>query len=79
MFNYTNISTEHKHAIRLIGAPFDGTVSFHPGARFGPAAIRDASDGIETWSPVLDADLEHVSYANAGIWSCRRAMSGRFC
>ncbi|HAZ20573.1 MAG TPA: agmatinase, partial [Clostridiales bacterium] len=24
----------------LFGAPFDGTASFRPGARFGPMAIR---------------------------------------
>ena len=29
--------------VALLGAPFDGGVSFRPGARFGPAAIRQAS------------------------------------
>lgn len=57
---------DQPHRIRIIGAPFDGTVSFRPGARFGPAAIREASDGIETYSPLLDCDLESVSYADAG-------------
>lgn len=42
----------------LFGAPFDGTVSFRPGSRFGPVALREASDGIETYSPYLDLDLE---------------------
>ncbi|MCL6596437.1 MAG: agmatinase [Firmicutes bacterium] len=35
----------------------DATVTFRPGARFGPAAIREASVGLEEYSPVLDAQL----------------------
>lgn len=66
MFDYTNRELKEPHAIRIIGAPFDGTVSFRPGARFGPAAIREASDGVETYSPLQDRDLESVSYADAG-------------
>ncbi len=66
MFDQTQRPVFEAHDIRIIGAPFDGTVSFRPGARFGPAAIREASDGLETWSPVLDADLEDVAYADAG-------------
>ncbi|RMG91749.1 MAG: agmatinase [Zetaproteobacteria bacterium] len=66
MFDRTECVIHEPHAIRVLGAPFDGTVSFRPGARFGPDAIRAASDGLETWSPVLDADLEDVRYADAG-------------
>lgn len=43
--------------IVIFGAPFDSTASFRPGARFGPAAIRNESFGIETYSPYQDADL----------------------
>lgn len=42
----------------LFGAPYDSTTSFRPGTRFGPAAIRSESFGIETYSPYLDRDLE---------------------
>jgi len=66
MFDFTQKDLKDSHDIRIIGAPFDGTVSFRPGARFGPAGIRDASNGIETYSPILDKDLESVSYADAG-------------
>ena len=66
MFDFTDRDLKEPHDIRIIGAPFDGTVSFRPGARFGPAAIRAASDGIETYSPVLDSDLESISYADIG-------------
>jgi len=66
MFDYTDKAIEAAHDVRIIGVPFDGTVSFRPGARFGPAAIREASDGVETYSPYLDADIESVAYADAG-------------
>ena len=66
MFDFTDRDLKELHDVRFIGAPFDGTVSFRPGARFGPAAIRDASNGIETYSPIQDHDLESLSYADAG-------------
>lgn len=43
--------------IVLYGAPFDSTTSFRPGARFGPAAMRYESFGLETYSPYQDRDL----------------------
>ena len=43
--------------IVIVGAPFDGTVSFRPGTRFAPNVIRTDSDGLETYSPYLDKDL----------------------
>lgn len=66
MFDFTDRELKEAHDIRIIGAPFDGTVSFRPGARFGPASMRQASDGLETWSPALKADLESVHYADGG-------------
>jgi agmatinase len=50
----------------MVGMPYDGTTSFRPGTRFGPPAMRDASWGIETFSPFLNADLEGVAYFDAG-------------
>lgn len=44
-------------SVVLVGLPMDATVTFRPGARFGPAAIREASVGLEEYSPVLDAQL----------------------
>lgn len=41
----------------LFGAPYDSTTSFRPGTRFGPAAMRMESFGIETYSMLLDCDL----------------------
>ena len=66
MFDFTDREMKEEHDIRVIGVPFDGTVSFRPGARFGPSAIRENSDGVETYSPYLDADLEQVRYADIG-------------
>ncbi len=43
--------------IVLFGAPFDSTTSFRPGARFGAAAMRHESFGLETYSPYQDKDL----------------------
>lgn len=50
----------------LFGAPFDGTTSFRPGTRFGPAAIRAESDGIETYSPYQNKDLEDIAVFDSG-------------
>lgn len=41
----------------LFGAPYDSTTSFRPGTRFGPAAMRAESFGIETYSMRQDRDL----------------------
>ena len=43
--------------IVVFGAPFDGTTSFRPGARFAPEVIRRESYGLETYSPYLEKDL----------------------
>jgi agmatinase len=53
-------------AICLFGAPFDSTSSFRPGSRFGPGAIREASHGLETFSPLQAADLENCSFMDRG-------------
>lgn len=52
--------------IVLFGAPFDSTTSFRPGARFGSAAMRHESFGIETYSPYQDKDLEDYKVFDSG-------------
>jgi agmatinase len=42
----------------IFGVPYDRTVCFRPGAKFGPKAIRESSWGLETYSPVLKKDLQ---------------------
>jgi agmatinase len=52
--------------IIIFGAPFDGTTSFKPGARFAPKEIRTDSFGIETYSPYQNKDLEDVNICDIG-------------
>ena len=52
--------------IVLFGAPFDSTTSFRPGARFGSAAMRHESFGIETYSPYQDKDLMDCAVFDSG-------------
>lgn len=53
-------------AIVIFGAPFDSTTSFRPGARFGSAAIRHESFGLETYSPYQNEDLEDYNVFDSG-------------
>ena len=52
--------------IILFGAPFDSTTSFRPGARFGSAAMRHESFGLETYSPYQDKDLTDCAVFDSG-------------
>lgn len=56
----------HKESTHLLGFCFDGTTSYRPGARFGPDAIKDASFGLETYSPYQDRDIEDYSVIDCG-------------
>ena len=59
-------SEYNESKIVLWGAPFDSTTSFRPGARFGSAAIRHESFGIETYSPYQDKDLTDIKVFDCG-------------
>lgn len=50
----------------LFGAPFDCTTSFRPGTRFGSAAIRHESYGLESYSPYQDRDLTDTAVLDLG-------------
>ncbi|WP_320663605.1 agmatinase [Prochlorococcus sp. MIT 1223] len=52
--------------IAIFGVPYDGTTSFRPGSRFGPAAIRDVSNGIETFCPQFKLDIAELKFADLG-------------
>jgi len=65
--SFIGCEAEYKDAkIVLFGAPFDSTTSFRPGARFGSAAIRHESFGIETYSPYQDKDLTDYEIFDSG-------------
>ncbi|MEM2872598.1 MAG: agmatinase [Nitrososphaerales archaeon] len=55
-----------KPIVKIFGVPFDSTVTFRPGARFGPNAIRQAYMNIEVYSLFLDVDLESLSLLDLG-------------
>lgn len=60
-------SDDYERAQAVIyGMPMDFTVSFRPGARFGPPRIREASVGLEEYSPYLDRSLYDITYFDAG-------------
>ncbi|WP_410619054.1 agmatinase [Amycolatopsis sp. cmx-8-4] len=40
--------------VAVVGVPFDSGVSYRPGARFGPAAVREASRLLRPYHPELD-------------------------
>jgi agmatinase len=53
--------------VAVLGAPFDGGTSFRPGARFGPAAIREASLLMRPYNEPLDLmTFAEAQVADAG-------------
>jgi agmatinase len=53
--------------VAVLGAPFDGGTSFRPGARFGPAAIREASLLMRPYNEPLDLlPFAEAQVADAG-------------
>ena len=56
-----------KADVAVLGAPFDSGVSYRPGARFAPAAVREASRLLRPYHPGLDfSTFEAVQVADAG-------------
>lgn len=65
--NFIGCDANYKEAnIVLFGAPFDSTTSFRPGARFGSAAMRHESFGLETYSLYQDKDLTDYAVFDSG-------------
>ncbi|WP_407638227.1 agmatinase [Caldanaerobius polysaccharolyticus] len=52
--------------IAIIGVPFDYTVSFKPGSRFGAQRIREMSYGLEEYSVYTDKYLHDKKYCDCG-------------
>lgn len=53
--------------IKIVGAPFDTGVSYRPGARFGPAHVRQASRLLRPYNPATDTSpFAQVQVADAG-------------
>tara|TARA_Y100001970_G_scaffold183190_1_gene222798 strand:+ start:1828 stop:2724 length:897 start_codon:yes stop_codon:yes gene_type:complete len=56
----------HNCCIGIFGVNYDGTTSFRPGTRFGPEAIRNVSQSLETFCPNLEKDLINIKYTDFG-------------
>ncbi|MFJ9778429.1 agmatinase [Amycolatopsis sp. NPDC101161] len=53
--------------VAVVGVPFDSGVSYRPGARFGPAAVREASRLLRPYHPELDVSpFEEKQVVDAG-------------
>nr|YP_002049033.1 agmatinase, putative [Paulinella chromatophora]ACB42823.1 agmatinase, putative [Paulinella chromatophora] len=60
-------SNPAKCNVALFGVPYDGTTSYRPGTRFGPVAIKDVSNGLETYDPQINLDLEEINFIDLGL------------
>ncbi len=57
--------------VAVVGVPFDGGVTYRPGARFGPAAIRAGSRLMRGYHPGLDVQpFASQQVADAGDIAC---------
>ena len=53
--------------VAVVGVPFDTGVSYRPGARFAPSAVREASRLLRPYNPSLDVSpFERVQVADGG-------------
>jgi len=57
--------------VAVVGVPFDSGTSYRPGARFGPAAVRQGSRLLRPWHPGLHvAPFGAQQVADAGDIAC---------
>ena len=53
--------------VAVFGVPFDAGVSYRPGARFGPAHVRESSRLLRPYNPALDVSpFSRLQVADAG-------------
>jgi agmatinase len=75
-FRFMACAADYQEAeVILFGAPWDGTASFRPGSRFGPAAMRLDSLSLETFSPYQNKEL--VTGKVCDIGDLELPMGGR--
>lgn len=62
----------------IVGVPFDNGVTYRPGARFGPAAVRQASRLLRPYHPGLDVEpFARLQVVDAGDIACTPFDIGR--
>ncbi len=60
-----------RYDVAVVGVPFDTGVTYRPGARFGPAHIRQASRLLRPYNPALDIEpFAHQQVVDAGDIAC---------
>lgn len=64
----------HENGLGLIGVPFDSTTIHHPGTRFGPRFLREASYHFEKYHLILDKFLD----LNLYDWGDLQIVPGNF-
>ena len=79
-WNHAPITRDIEDAdIVVLGIPFDGAVTFRPGARFGPRAIREQSLIAccfkYPWKNKLGDVAKVVDYGDVGYWVGAKATS----
>lgn len=73
-FDFSKSTTDIvANATHIIGFEFDGTACFRKGTKAGPNALRNVSDGIESYSPYLDADIADMVFYDLGNLSTQVA------
>jgi len=59
------------HDVAIVGVPFDSGVTYRPGARFGPAHIRQSSRLLRPYNPSLDIEpFRFQQVVDAGDIAC---------
>ncbi|UWP86851.1 agmatinase [Dactylosporangium fulvum] len=60
-----------RYDVAVVGVPFDTGVSYRPGARFGPAHVRESSRLLRPYNPVLDVEpFAAMQVVDAGDIAC---------
>lgn len=64
---YTTEIDDEEIDLAVLGIPFDGLVTYRPGARFGPSAIRQSSVLCRNYSQQMEVDVnERLRSIDAG-------------
>ena len=67
---------EARPDVAIIGAPWDDSVTYRPGARFGPRAVRTANYQSADWHLALEvAPFEELSVVDYGDAVCSPGMA----
>jgi agmatinase len=60
-----------RYDVAVVGVPFDTGVTYRPGARFGPAHIRQSSRLLRPYNPSLDIEpFRYQQVVDAGDIIC---------